>query len=119
MSKPIYIHDRHSDDLMATGKPFTGKKKTLLMLLILSVMLHFFVVLNFGGYRLLVDQILTDNPTVEMPAIMQMRQLNEEYTVNLEKTPKSHTVIREVPVTLAIQTDEVQDHEKGPSVEGP
>ncbi len=104
---------------MASGHPFTGKKKTLLMLLALSVMLHFFVVLNFGGYRLFMDEVWAGNRTVEMPAIMQMRQLNEEYTVNLEKTPEAHALIREMPLNLAIKTDAVVYLQKGPSEEGP
>ena len=104
---------------MAPGHPFTGKKKTLIMLLVLSVMLHFFVVLNFGGYRLFMDEVWAGNRTVEMPAIMQMRQLNEEYTVNLEKTSEAHALIREMPLTLAIDTDTpVSEAQKGPSEEG-
>jgi len=91
---------------MATGHSFTGKKKTLLLLLVFSVMLHFFVLLNFGGYRLFFEELLAEERTVEMPPIMQMRQLSEEYTVNLEKTPEAHALIREMPVTLAIETDQ-------------
>ena len=80
-----------------------GNKKTLFMLLALSVMLHFFVVLSFGGYRLLIDEVFRGNRTVEMPLIMQMRQLNEEYTVNLETADGVHSMIREMPVNLAIR----------------
>lgn len=75
------------------------------MLLSLSVMLHFFVILNFGGYRLLIDEVFQGNQTVEMPPIMQMRQLNEEYTVNLETAEKAHGVIREMPINLAIRVN--------------
>lgn len=104
---------------MTEAKSFTGKKKTLCMLLVLSVMVHFFVVLNFGGYRLFMDEVWAGNRTVEMPAIMQMRQLNEEYTVNLEKASEAHAVIREMPLTLAIQSTVELEQQKGPSAEGP
>ena len=103
---------------MASQDPFAGKKKTLIMLLVLSLLFHFFVVLNFGGYRLFMDEVWGGNRTVEMPAIMQMRQLNEEYTVNLEKGAEAHTVIREVPLKLAIQTELKVGEESGSSVAG-
>jgi hypothetical protein len=72
------------------------------MLLALSVLLHFLVVLKLGGYHLLIDKVFKDHETVDMPLIMQMRQLNEEYTVNLETAEDSHNLIREMPVNLAV-----------------
>ena len=75
------------------------------MLLALSLMLHFFVILNLGGYRLLIDEVFAGNRTIEMPPIMQMRQLSEEYTVNLETADNAHGMIRKMPVTLAIQAN--------------
>ena len=90
---------------MASKYLLFGNKKTLFMLLGLSVMLHFFVILHLGGYRLLIDEVFNGNRTIEMPPIMQMRQLNEEYTVNLETADNAHRMIREMPVNLAIQTN--------------
>jgi hypothetical protein len=88
---------------MAAKYLLFGNKKALFMLLALSLMLHLFVILNLGGYRLLIDEVFAGNRTIEMPPIMQMRQLSEEYTVNLETADNAHGMIREMPVNLAIQ----------------
>ncbi|MEO0510912.1 MAG: hypothetical protein AAF065_13755 [Verrucomicrobiota bacterium] len=77
------------------------------MVIALSIAFHLLVVVKLGGYRVVVDHFFDKNATVEMPAIMQMRQLEEEYTVNLEKkgTLESPSPFREMPLKLVIDTE--------------
>lgn len=96
------------------------KKKILILIIVLSVVLHVMVLLNFGAYRIFVEELFYEEKTVVMPEIMQMRQLKPEYTVNLElDEPEVVPALRELPPTLVIKDEALTEEPAEAEAEEP